>query len=65
MVDFVSLVERCFSLLEGRMKRIALSLVGVAAIAAMAAMCLVVHTATQSIYRAFGTTTNDWVQVWP
>ena len=26
---------------------------------------LVVHTATQAIYRAFGTTTNDWVQVWP
>ncbi len=24
---------------------------------------LVVHTATQAIYRAFGTTTNDWVQV--
>jgi hypothetical protein len=47
------------------MKRIALSLVGVAAVAAVAAMCLAGHTATQTIYRAFGTTTNDWVQVWP
>ena len=26
---------------------------------------LVVHTATQAIYRAFGLTTNDWVLVWP
>ena len=26
---------------------------------------LVVHTATQAVYRAFGITTNDWVQVFP
>jgi hypothetical protein len=26
---------------------------------------LVVHTATQAIYRAFGLTTNDWVKVFP
>ena len=26
---------------------------------------ILVHTATQKIYRAFGLTTNDWVQVYP
>ena len=26
---------------------------------------LLIHTSTQVVYRAFGSTTNDWVQTWP